>query len=123
MDRQPMGDHDGYCRDELYYLALARRPLSWGYVDLPPVIVVVTKLIVATIGDSKFALRLFPALCGALKVIVAATLAREMGARRIGPIIAALAVFSTGVFWGIDHILSMNTIEQLLWGTCALVVV
>jgi hypothetical protein len=113
----------GYFRDELYFLALAKRPLSWGYVDLPPFLIVVTKLIVATIGDSKFAIRLFPAVCGALKVILAAALAREMGGRRIAPIFAALAVLSTGVFWGIDHILSMNTFEQLLWGTCALIVV
>jgi hypothetical protein len=113
----------GYFRDELYFLALAKRPLSWGYVDLPPFLIVVTKLIVATIGDSKFAIRLFPAVCGGLKVILAAALAREMGGRRIAPIFAALAVLSTGVFWGIDHILSMNTFEQLLWGTCALIVV
>jgi 4-amino-4-deoxy-L-arabinose transferase-like glycosyltransferase len=46
-----------------------------------------------------------------------------MGGRRIGPIVAALAVFSAGVYWGLDHILTMNTIEQLLWGACALVVV
>jgi hypothetical protein len=112
----------GYFRDELYYLALSSRPLAAGYVDLPPMIVIVTKLIKATLGDSLFAIRLFPAVCGTLKIILAAAIVRQMGGGKIAQVIAALAVFSTGVYLGIDHILSMNTIEQLLWPACAWIV-
>jgi len=112
----------GYFRDELYYLALADRKLSLGYVDLPPLLVIITRFIRSTIGDSQFAIRLFPAVCGALKILLAAAIAREMGGRAIARIVAALATFSALVFWALDHILSMNTLEALLWPLCALIV-
>src|SRR5512132_3434514 len=72
----------GYFRDELYYLALAEHPLSWGYVDLPPLLVVITKGIREGFGGSLIAIRFLPALAGALTVWLGGLLAREMGGRR-----------------------------------------
>src|ERR1017187_5169270 len=46
------GRHYGYFGDELYYLACAQH-LAWGYVDQPPLIALVAKLVRLTLGDSR----------------------------------------------------------------------
>ena len=60
----------GYFRDELYYIAAGER-LDLGYVDFPPFVALVTAFTRFSLGDSTVALRLFPALAGALVVILA----------------------------------------------------
>jgi 4-amino-4-deoxy-L-arabinose transferase-like glycosyltransferase len=55
----------GYFRDELYYMAAGER-LDLGYVDFPPFVALVTAFTRFSLGDSTVALRLLPALAGAL---------------------------------------------------------
>lgn len=109
----------GYFRDELYYLALAEHPLSWGYVDLPPLLVVITKGVRESFGASLIAIRFLPALAGAVTVWLAGMLAREMGGRRWAQILAALCTFVALIYWPLSHILSMNAFEPLFWMGCA----
>src|SRR5436853_7483244 len=54
----------GYFRDELYYIACGRH-LAFGYVDQPPLSILLLRLSQILLGDSLFAIRLFPALGGA----------------------------------------------------------
>src|SRR5258708_23839901 len=54
----------GYFRDELYYIACGRH-LALGYVDQPPISILLLRLSQALLGDSLFAIRLLPALSGA----------------------------------------------------------
>src|SRR5262249_49322724 len=68
----------GVFRDELYYLACASH-LDWGYVDHPPLSIVVLAGVRALLGDSLLALRIVPALLCGLLVWLASRLAREMG--------------------------------------------
>ena len=72
----------GYFRDELYYLACARR-VAWGYVDHPPLSVALLAVERAILGESLLAIRILPALAGALVVWLAAYLARELGGGEI----------------------------------------
>ena len=51
----------GYFRDEFYYIA-ASKHLDFGYVDFPPFIALVTRLIRGTLGESLLAIHLLPAL-------------------------------------------------------------
>ena len=60
----------GYFRDELYYIACGRH-LAFGYVDQPPLSILLLRLSQLLLGDSLFAIRLLPALAGA--AIVALT--------------------------------------------------
>src|SRR4029077_17558206 len=53
----------GYFRDELYYIACARH-LASGYVDQPPLSILLLRLSQILLGDSLFAIRLLPALAG-----------------------------------------------------------
>jgi len=111
----------GWFRDELYYLACARR-LAWGYVDHPPFSIALLKLETAIFGESRFAVRLAPAIAGALLVWLAARIAREMGGARVAQVIAAVAVLACPEYLALDHFYSMNALELVLWAGAACVV-
>src|SRR5664279_3462158 len=85
------GRYYGYFVDELYNLALARH-LAWGYVDVAPMIALIGRVEVTLFGDSLSAIRLAPALAGAALVLLAGTMARELGGRRFAQGLAALCV-------------------------------
>jgi len=116
------GRRYGFFGDELYYLACSRH-LAWGYVDQPPLIVLVAKLVRLTIGDSLFALRLVPALASTGCVVLAGLLAREFGGRRFAQGLAALAVLLSPGYLALDSIFTMNCLEPLIWMGCAYLVI
>ena len=103
-------------RDELYYLACARH-LAWGYVDHPPLIAGITWLVAHLFGTSLYALRLLPAVAGALLVWVTAAIASELGGKRFAQCLAAFAILPVPVYLMLDHWLTMNAFEPLLWMT------
>ncbi len=104
----------GFFRDELYFLACGEH-LAWGYVDQPPLVAVVAWGTRALLGDSLFAIRFFPALAGAIKLLLVAFMARELGGGRFAQIVAALTVLVSGVYLAHDNFLSMNTFDQFFW--------
>src|SRR5205809_4642410 len=74
----------GYFRDELYYIACGRH-LDFGYVDQPPLSILLLRLSQLLLGDSLFAIRLLPALAGGAVVAPPGIIARALG-RRAGPL-------------------------------------
>lgn len=104
----------GIFRDELYYLACAEH-LDWGYVDQPPLIAFVAWFARHVFGESLIGLRLLPAVAGAALVWLTGTLAREMGGGRFAQAVAALAVIVVPVFLLMNHWLTMNAFEPLIW--------
>ena len=112
----------GYFRDEIYYAACGEH-LAWGYVDHAPMIALVARVSRAVMGDSLFALRFFPALAGAAKVLLTGLIARELGGRRFAQALACLAVIVAPIYLGIDNFLSMNAFEPVFWMGCAYVLI
>ncbi len=108
----------GYFRDELYFFDLSKH-LQWGYLDAPPLIAAVTALARVTLGASLTALRFFPALAGAVTVVLAGLIARELGGGRFAQGLAALAVAAAPAFLAADHLLTMNAFEPVFWTGCA----
>lgn len=108
----------GYFRDELYYLACARR-LAWGYVDHPPLSIGLLWLQTALLGDAVEAVHVLPAFAGAGCVLLAGLLARELGGGRAAQRLAALAVFAGPFLLAVSHFYSMNVFEWLLWSALA----
>lgn len=108
----------GYFRDELYYLACSRH-LAWGYVDHPPLSIALLALVRVTLGESLFAIRLLPALAGAVTVYLAARIARELGGGRYAQGLAALATLAAPQFLGVNGFYSMNSFDILLWPLAA----
>lgn len=111
----------GYFRDALYYLACSEH-LAFGYVDQPPLIAVLGWINRNTIGTSLPALLLWPALAGALRIVLTVAFARELGAGRFGTVLAAVLAATPGVWWVIDHQFAMNAFEPLIWGGLAFTV-
>ena len=112
----------GYFRDELYYIACSRH-LAMGYVDQPPLIAALVWLELHIGGASLNALRFLPAVAGAALVVIAALLAREMGARKFGTWFAALATACIAIGFAMNYLMTMNAFEPLLWMICAYIVV
>jgi hypothetical protein len=111
----------GYFVDELYYLACSHH-LAWGYVDQPPLIAVITWLERVTLGDSLTALRFLPAVAAGLRVLLTGLIARELGARRFGMLLACVCVMVAPIYLGLDSLLTMNVFESLFWMGAALIV-
>jgi len=106
----------GFFRDEYYYIACSKR-LAFGYVDHPPLAMALLAVQRALFGESLFAVRLMPALVGALTVLVVGLLTRELGGGRFAQ---TLAMTTVGIeFLGVFHYFSMNCIDVLVWTTVA----
>lgn len=108
----------GYFRDALYYLACSEH-LDWGYVDQPPLIVLIAWISRHTLGTSLPALLLWPALAGAGRIVLTAAFARRLGARRFGTALAAMLAATPGVWYVTDHQFAMNALEPLICTGCA----
>jgi 4-amino-4-deoxy-L-arabinose transferase-like glycosyltransferase len=110
----------GYFRDELYYAACGQH-LAWGYVDHAPLIAAIFWFARRLLGDSLFALRFFPALSAAAKVLLTAWMVRELGGRRFAQVLAAVVIFFCPIYLTMDSFLSMNSFEPLFWMGCVAV--
>ena len=83
----------GYFRDELYYIACSDH-LAFGYVDHPPLAMLLLKLVRMTLGESLLALRLLPALFGAVFVFLTGLITRELGGKRFAILLASAAALA-----------------------------
>ncbi|NWF85512.1 MAG: glycosyltransferase family 39 protein [Bryobacteraceae bacterium] len=110
----------GIFRDELYYLACARR-LDWGYVDHPPLVALMAWAVTHTLGTSLFALRLLPALSAGAAVLLAGATAREMGGGRFAQLLAGVAAALAPQYLGMMSIYSMNALDVVIWAALMLV--
>jgi hypothetical protein len=108
----------GIFRDELYFIACGEH-LSWGYVDLPPMVAAIAKFSRVTMGDSLFSIRFFPALAGGATVAIGGILAWELGGGLFAQFLAMLALMATPIFLGLDTILTMNAFDPIFWMGCA----
>ncbi len=104
----------GYIRDELYYIACSDH-LAWGYVDHPPFSVFLLRLSRLLFGDSLFALRLLPAVSGAVTVTLAGLITRELGGGRYAQVLTSACVIAAPLVLGMDSMFSLNSFEILFW--------
>ena len=112
----------GIFRDEMYYLACSQH-MAWGYVDQPPLTVLIAWIGRHVFGESALAVRLLPALTGAAVVWLTGKLAREMGGGRFAQVLAALAVVVVPIYLVLHHWLTDNVFEHLIWTACVWLVV
>jgi 4-amino-4-deoxy-L-arabinose transferase-like glycosyltransferase len=104
-------------RDSLYYMDSARHP-AWGYVDYPPVTPTIARLSLWAFGPSVWGLRLWPSLAGALIVVLAALIARELGGGRFAQVLAAVAAAASPVLLGANWLFQTVSFDQLIWVVC-----
>lgn len=104
----------GIFRDELYYIACSDH-LSWGYVDHPALSIGVLWVVRHLFGDSLFALRLVPAIAGALMVALVGKTAKVLGGGKFAQALAMTAALISGEYLGTDFYYSMNALDLLAW--------
>src|SRR2546430_4783524 len=107
----------GYFRDELYYVACGRH-LAFGYVDQPPLSILLLRLSQLLLGDSLFAIRLLPALAGAAVVALTGIIARGMGGRAWGIPLARAGALCALVNLAVGNFFFMNAFEPPVWLGC-----
>jgi len=112
----------GIFRDEMYYWAGSLR-LAWGYVDHPPLTVLLAWIARRAFGNSPFSVRLLPALAGAALVWLTGKLTRELGGGRFAQALASLAVVVVPAYLILHHWLTDNAWEPLIWMGCIWLVV
>jgi len=112
----------GYFRDELYYIACARH-LDFGYIDQPPLSILLLRLSEAFLGDSLFAVRLLPAAAGAVTVSLTGVIARELGGRTWAIALACAASPCALFNLAVGNFFSMNAFEPLFWTACIYILV
>ncbi len=81
----------GFHRDEFLYLALGRHPAA-GYWSNPPLIALISYLAQLLPGDPLFATRLFPAVAGAILVILTGLISRELGGKLFAQVLSCLSL-------------------------------
>jgi hypothetical protein len=104
----------GFHRDELYFVVAGRR-LDWGYVDQPPLTPLVARLADAVGGSTPIALRVLPAFAIGAVVLLAASMARELGGGRRAQVFAGVAAGGSGIALAVGHLLSTTSLDYLLW--------
>jgi Dolichyl-phosphate-mannose-protein mannosyltransferase len=107
----------GYFRDELYYMACGQH-LVFGYVDQPPLSILLLRLSQILLGNSLFAIRLLPALAGAATVAITGAIARELGGRGWAVALGCAASLCALFFLAVGNFFSMNAFEPLFWMAC-----
>lgn len=111
----------GYFRDELYYLACSNH-LAAGYVDHPPFSIYVLKLSTLLFGDSLFAIRIVPALCGAITVFITGLITKELGGKSYAQFLSCLCSFSL-ITLAMNGYYSMNSLDILCWAIATYLIV
>ena len=104
----------GVFRDELYYIACAHH-LDWGYVDHPPLVALIARLLELVFGRSWVALRLLSAVMAAATVLVVGDTARELGGGRFARVFAQLLAATAPIYLSLFSIYSMNGFDVLIW--------
>ncbi|MCP4250836.1 MAG: glycosyltransferase family 39 protein [bacterium] len=104
----------GYHGDEFYFIACGEH-LEFGYVDHAPLIAVVAKVSRVLLGDSLFAIRFFPALAGAVTVILTGRIVQLLGGSRFAQAVAALTVIIAPVYLRTGNMLCIPAFEPLFW--------
>jgi len=112
----------GYFRDELYYVACSDR-LAAGYVDHPPLLELLLRIVRPVFGDSPTALRLLPALAAGASVLLTAALVRALGGGLRAMIAALVPVMVAPIYVGTFGILTTNAFDVVIWTAILLLIV
>ena len=109
----------GWFRDELYYVSCAKH-LAWGYVDQPPLSIVVLAAWRLLVHDSLVGMRVIPLAAHLVVVWLTMRLARRLGGRAFAQTLAGVGALASLVYLGASHNYSMNALDLVLWPLAAL---
>ncbi|MCR6721408.1 MAG: glycosyltransferase family 39 protein [Chitinophagaceae bacterium] len=101
-------------RDEYLHLDQANH-LAWGYASVPPVTSWISWMILR-LGNGEFWVRFFPALFGALTIVVVWETTRRLGGKLFALTAAAVAILFSSLL-RLNMLFQPNSLEILCWTT------
>ncbi|MBP8275135.1 MAG: glycosyltransferase family 39 protein, partial [Acidobacteria bacterium] len=104
----------GWFRDEFYYVVCARN-LAWGYVDHPPLSIVVLRLVIGVFGESLQVIRAVPAIAHAATVLLSGLIVRELHGGRFAARVAMVSAAAAPMVMSLSFFYSMNAFDLTLW--------
>lgn len=104
----------GFHRDELYFL-VAGRNLDWGFIDQPPLVPFLARVMESIGGASPVTIRVLSAVTIGAVVPLAAITARRFGGSRRGQVLAGMSAGGAGFALAVGHLFSTATFDYLLW--------
>jgi len=99
--------------DEMYTAALSRH-LSFGYVDLPPLVPALMALNRALLGESLLAMHIVPALAGSATLVFVCLIAKEFGGKIFAVALSALAFIVAPLWLLFNSAFTYDCIDQLI---------
>lgn len=113
--------HYGFQRDAYLYLAQSQH-LDWGFFSTPPLTAFITRLHTMIWGDSLLAVRLLPALIGAVSIFLVGWLIKNLKGGSLAQLIGLSAYFLSPAFLRPAALLQPVIFNHLFWLLAALVV-
>lgn len=104
----------GLHRDAFLYLAESAHP-AWGYLSIPPLTPTVARLWQALFGSSVTAIRMIPAMIGALSIIMIGKIVIELGGRSWAILLACLAYLVSPAFLRSNTLFQPVSFDAFFW--------
>lgn len=101
-------------RDEFLYLAMGDHLRLWG-MDFPPFIAIAGNVERFLFGDHLWAVRLLPAVAGALLVALAVDVAGRLGGGRFAQVAAGASILVAPLFLRASALFQPVVFDQLWW--------
>ncbi|NJK97231.1 MAG: glycosyltransferase family 39 protein [Bacteroidales bacterium] len=101
-------------RDTFLYYSLSEN-LDWGYASVPPFIGVIARVSTFLFGYSAFSLNIFPAMAGAISLLLIALIIKEFGGSKAALFTAMLAFLLSPAYLRSNSLLQPVSFDQLFW--------
>ena len=101
-------------RDAYLYYAQSEH-LAWGYVAVPPSIAVVGKIATTLFGNTTFGLRFFPALIGAVTMLILALFVRDLGGKKRAMVLAGFAFLLSPAYLHTNSLFQPVAFNHFYW--------
>lgn len=101
-------------RDALLYASLGEYP-AWGHASVPPFIGFIASISRFIFGDTAFALRLFPAIAGAVAIWIIVKTVKELKGGEFAIILAGLSYLFSVAYLRTNSLFQPVVFNQLFW--------
>ncbi len=101
-------------RDAYLYYAQSEH-LDLGFIAVPPFTALVGKIATLLFGNTVFGLRFFPALIGAVNVIIIGKFVSDLGGKKIAIILASLAYILSPAFLHVNALFQPVCFNHFFW--------
>ncbi len=112
----------GLHRDEYLYISESDH-LALGYMEVPPMISIIGKITKLLFGNTEFAVRFFPALIGAISIILIGIMVRDLGGKKYAQLLGGFGFLISPAFLGSNNLFQPVSFNQFMWLLSASVMV